>query len=374
MGNKFNSPVIHEEDIQKVVEVLSSGWLAHGKYSKLLEEEILKVTGAKYCILLSSCTAALHLSLLALGVKSGDEVIIPAQTHVATAHSVEYTGAKAVFVDVDPITGNIDPQQIIKKINKRTKGIIPVHLAGVSCDMKSIMQIAKEKNLFVLEDCAHGMGSMFNKKHVGNFGIAGCFSFYPTKHFTTGEGGALVTNNKKIYEKVSKLRAFGIDTPIKMRTLPGKYDVKHLGYNYRMTDFQAALGYGQLARLFESGLMKRQRIIDKYRKGFVGNNKIRLLSEYCDKETSYMFFPIYVRPSIRDTLLMKLKELQIGTSVHYMTPVPFMSYYRKKNNFKKSDFPNAQQIGKTQICLPLQVSLSDDQIEDIINSINKETS
>ena len=373
MVNKFNSPVIYDEDIENVVSVIKSGWLIHGKYHNKLEAEIRDLTGAKYCMLLSSCTAALHLSLLALGTGKGDEVIVPAQSHVATAHSVEYTGAKAVIVDVDPVTGNVAPESVLKAISKKTKVILPVHLAGVPCDMKVLKNIAKDNSLFIIEDCAHSIGSVIGNKHVGTFGEGGSFSFYPTKHFTTGEGGAFVTNKKSLYEKVSKLRAFGINTPIKMRKLPGKYDVKHLGYNYRMTDFQAALGYGQFIRLRKRGFEVRKSIVKKYREGFKGNKNIFMVPEKHDKNSSYMFFPIYVNGKARDNLLLRLKALGIGVSVHYMTPIPFMTYYKKKYRYNTAEFKNAKSIGKRQVCLPLQVDLSDKQINGAISTINKET-
>ena len=193
------------------------GWLAHGYYSSKFEEEFKKFTKSKYAITLSSCTAGLHLSCMALGIKKGDEVIVPAQTHAATAHSVEYTGAKAVFADIDYSNGNISLNDIEKKINKRTKAIIPVHMAGKSCDMNGLLKIAKKYKLKIIEDCAHALGSHYGGKHLGNFGSTGSFSFYPTKQITTGEGGMLVTNDLKLFNKINKLKAFGIDTPPQLR-------------------------------------------------------------------------------------------------------------------------------------------------------------
>ena len=167
-------------------------------------------------------------------------------THTATAHAVEYTGAKAVFTDISDLSGNIRLDKIKKKINKRTKGVILVHMAGYPCEVDKIAKYCKRKNIKLIEDCAHSVGSYKNKKHLGNFGIASSFSFYPTKQITTGEGGMVITNNKKIFEKIKKLKAFGIDTEIKDRKKQGTYQVSKLGFNYRMTDFQAALGYFQI--------------------------------------------------------------------------------------------------------------------------------
>ena len=253
----FSSPDINEQDIESVAKVIKSGWLTHGNYSELLETLFCQYTGAKYATTVSNCTAGLHLSCLAAGFSKGDEVIVPAQTHVATAHAVEYTGAKPVFIDVDSITGNIKWELINSKLSKNTKGIITVHMAGHPCNMSEIKKICNRNDIQLIEDCAHAIGTVYKDKHVGNFGKAGCFSFYPTKQITTGEGGVVISNDRKFIEKIKSLKAFGIDTPLKLRKKPGIYDVKDLGYNYRMTDFQAALGAGQIERYAEN-LKKRK--------------------------------------------------------------------------------------------------------------------
>ncbi|MEW5692822.1 MAG: DegT/DnrJ/EryC1/StrS family aminotransferase [Candidatus Hydrogenedentota bacterium] len=353
----FNAIQLKQADIKRVIEVLESGWLAHGKYSKALEQEICKLTGSKYCVLVSSCTAALHLSMIACCVGRGDEVIVPVQTHVATAHAVEYTGAKPVFVDVELDTGNIDVRCLKKAISPKTKGIIVVHLAGQSARMKEIMDIAKRRGVFVVEDCAHAPGTLYRGQHVGTFGITGCFSFYPTKHITTGEGGAVITNDVKIYNKINHYKAFGIDTPPELRKRPGVYDVCGLGYNYRMTDFQAAMGYSQIIRFKTENLKLRQKIAKNY---------IRLLSPLrnkisfpdFNKECSYFFFPIYIKNDIRDLVIMDLKEAQVGVSIHYATIVPMMSYYKNKYNLSEDLFPNGSYIARHQITLPAQPSLT----------------
>ena len=244
----FSCADIQDSDLEAVNSVIRSGWLAHGRYSEELENLFCKFTGSKYATTVSNCTAGLHLSCLAADFSTGDEVIVPAQTHTATSHAVEFTGSKAVFADINPITGNILIEDIEKKITNKTKGLIPVHMAGYPCEMQKIKELCQKYNLILIEDCAHGIGTTFEGTHVGNFGLTGCFSFYPTKQITTGEGGIVVTNNKSIFQKIKKLKAFGIDTPPEMRIRPGVYDVTDLGYNYRMTDFQAALGVGQMNR------------------------------------------------------------------------------------------------------------------------------
>ena len=192
---KFSIPNIQTSDIKTVSKIIKSGWLTHGKYTTLFEKEFKKFTKSKYAISVSSCTAGLHLSCLASGFKKGDEIIVPAQTHTATAHAVEYTGARAIFADIDFKTGNINLENIKKKITKNTKGLIIVHMAGYPCDVEKIRSFCSKKKIILLEDCAHAVGTKVKNKHVGNFGISGSFSFYPTKQITTGEGGMVITND-----------------------------------------------------------------------------------------------------------------------------------------------------------------------------------
>ena len=290
---KFSKHNISNSDINKSLVAIKSGWLAHGKNSNLFEENFKKFTKSKFCILVSSCTAALHLSCLSLNIKKGDEVIVPAQTHVATAHAVELTGAKAVFVDVDVITGNIDINQIEKNF-KKTKAIIVVYMAGYPMDI-SKLKISKKYNLKLIEDCAHGLGTVINKKHVGNFGETGCFSFYPTKQITTGEGGAIITNNRRLYEKLKRMKAFGINKDITQRKKQGEYDVIELGNNYRMTDFQAALGISQIVN-YKKNLLKRKNLPNFILKNLKQIKKISF-APY-NIECSYFVFQIFLTKEI----------------------------------------------------------------------------
>ena len=365
----FSAPDITQAEIEAVNEVIRSGWLAHGKYSKRLEELFCEFTGAKYATTVSNCTAGLHLSCLSSGFGSGDEVIVPAQTHTATSHAVEYTGAKAVFADVHPITGNILSEEILKKLTPATRGIIPVHIAGYPCDMGEIKKICDEHNLVLIEDCAHAIGTRYNGKHVGNIGISGCFSFYPTKQISTGEGGVVISNDKSVIDFINKHKAFGIDTPPEMRTRPGVYDVQGLGYNFRMTDFQAALGAGQMER-YDVNLAKRQANAKLYCKLLEDNEQIGF-TEFTD-DNSYFLFQVLIMPPIdRDSVLIKLKESGIGVSIHYPTPVPLMSYYRKKYGYTQNDFPNAVRYGNRVISLPVHSKISNEDIYFIIENLNK---
>jgi perosamine synthetase len=363
----FSSPDIQESDFKAVESVIRSGWLAHGKYSKKLEELFCEYTGAKYATTVSNCTAGLHLSCLVAGFGPGDEVIVPAQTHTATAHAVEYTGAQAVFADVNPLSGNILISEIKEKINSSTKGIIPVHMAGYACEMDKIKTLCKKHSLVLIEDCAHAIGTVFNGRHSGNFGITGNFSFYPTKQITTGEGGIVISNDKSVIDEIKKLKAFGIDTPPELRTKPGVYDVRGLGYNYRMTDFQAALGVGQMERYGEN-VAGRRKNGELYCKILEGKNGI-FFTEYFHNH-SYFLFQIILDKSVnRDKILHGLKENGIGVSIHYATPVPLLSYYKNKYSYKPENFPNAVNYGNQNISLPVHSKLNAEDIEYICNAL-----
>jgi dTDP-4-amino-4,6-dideoxygalactose transaminase len=365
----FSAPDIQDSDLQAVESVIRSGWLAHGKYSERLEELFCKYTGAKYATTVSNCTAGLHLSCLAARFGPGDEVIVPAQTHTATAHAVEYTGAKAVFGDVDLLSGNIALEELDRKLTDKTKGIIPVHMAGYPCDMEKIKIFCQKHNLILIEDCAHAIGTNFNGIHTGNFGITGNFSFYPTKQITTGEGGIVISNDKDIINEIKKLKAFGIDTPPELRTKPGVYDVQGLGYNYRMTDFQAALGVGQMERYGENvtGRRKNAKLYCKILKEI---NEISF-TEYSDDHSYFLFQIILDKPIDRDRILMGLKENGVGVSIHYATPVPLMSYYKNKYGYKDKDFPNAVHYGNQSISLPVHAKLTESDIEYICQTLLK---
>ncbi len=366
---RFSIPNISLADIKKVGKILKSGWLTHGKYTTKFEEQIKKLTKAKYAVTVSSCTAGLHLSCLASNFKKGDEVIVPSQTHTATAHAVEYTGAKAIFSDVEFPSGNVSLRLIKKKISKKTKGIILVHMAGYPCETKKISSFCKKNNITLIEDCAHALGTTENNKHVGNYGISGNFSFYPTKQITTGEGGVVITNNKKFFKKIKTLKAFGIDKDINNRKKQGDYDVKFLGLNYRMTDFQAALGYSQTVSYLKN--LKRRKIIAKrYIKNLSKAEDIIFMPYIFN--SSYFVFQIFCKK--RDLLLKHLKNKNIGVSVHYTNPLPKMTYYKKKYNLNIKDYPNASKYGKTNISLPVYPKLKNKEIDricEVIINFNK---
>ncbi len=363
----FSKPDINRFDLKRVENSIKSGWLTHGPNTKKFEKIFCSFTKSKFSTTVSNCTSGLHLACIALGLKKGDEVIVPAQTHAATAHAAELTGAKVIFADVDPLNGNILVAQILKKINKKTKCIIVVHMAGFACEMDKIVNICNKHNIELIEDCAHAIGTKFKKKHAGTFGSCGVFSFYPTKQITTGEGGILITNKKKIVDKIKVLKALGVNTPPELRKRQGIYDVTNLGLNYRLTDFQAALAIGQIIR-YKKNINYRQKNAKKFINIFSNLSKIRI--QKFNKNHSYFVCQIFFSSEkLRDRVMKIFKKKKIGCSIHYATPVPLMTYYKKKYGFKKGDFPNAEKYGKTSISLPVHQYINNKMIKTIFNIV-----
>ena len=373
---KFSEPLIGKEEIKSVEKVLKSGWLTTGLKTKDFENKFSKNKKAKYALALNSCTAALHLSLRLLNLKKNDEVITSALTFSSTINSIVISGAKPVLADVEFNSQNIDPEQIEKKINKKTKAILIVHFAGRPCNMDQIMKIVKKYNLYLIEDCAHAIESKYKGKNVGTFGTFGCFSFYATKNLSIGEGGMLLTNEKKFYEKARILSLHGMDKAAWNRY--GKngyrhYDVSEIGYKYNLMDLLSVIGIEQLKRL-ENNLKIRKKLWETYHKHF--NSKTFDIPKLWDKKKiqhSYHLFNIYLnkkRDKIsRDEAIIRLHKKKIGVGIHYRA-IPDHSIYRKMFSWKIDDYPNAKKIGRGTLSLPLSPSLSIKELKRVINSIN----
>lgn len=363
----FGAPWMGEAEEKAVVEVLRSGWLAHGPRVKEFEQAFAGYLGVKHAVSVSSCTAALHLSLLACGIGPGDEVIVPAQTHVATAHAVLHAGAKPVFADVEPGTGNISPVSIAGNLTPRTKAIIPVHFAGLPCEMDEILKIAERRKLRIIEDCAHAVGTRYRGRPAGTIGASGCFSFYPVKHITTGEGGMLVTEDDRIAKQARIQRAFGIDVPAFYRQKPGVYDAPILGFNFRMTDIEAAIGICQLKEAdgrVEKRIAHAKRLTDIL-KDVTG---LELPAVPDHMKHSYLFYQLTVTktfPLTRDELLAALKAGGIGASIYYATPVHLMTLYRRMFGHREGTLPQAERIAAETIALPMDPRLTDDDMDYI---------
>lgn len=377
----FGRPIIGNEERSAVASVLAGDILVHGPLAPEFEGDFNKFTGSSYSVSVSSCTAALHLCYFYYGLGTNDEVIVPAQTHTATAHAVELTGAKPVFVDAESVTGNIDIDQIEDAISPRTRAISLVHYLGMPVNMDRICSIAKKHNLHVIEDCALALGTYFKGKHAGLWGDAGCFSFYPVKHMTTSEGGMITTQNEPMYKKISRQKAFGVDRTVSERSVPGVYDVTMLGFNYRMSELEAAIGIAQIKKL-NSFLEARKRNYSTLENEVKSLDGIRLLrSSHGDYVSSLYCLSIILNERMaakRFELVNFLKERGIGTSVYYPKPVPHMSYYKEKYGYAPSSFPNASEISYRSIALSVGPHLNEDDMlyigknfKDALYSISK---
>jgi len=368
---------VAREDIDEVIKVLRSDWITQGPKIAEFEKALAKYCGSKYAVCVSSGTAALHLACLAAGLKKGDEAITTPMTFVATPNSIVYTGAKPVFADIDNITVNISPGEIKKKITRKTKAVLPVHFAGLPCDMEEIAAIARTKKLTIIEDCSHALGAEYRYRgkwlKVGSckHSDMAVFSFHPVKSITTGEGGAILTNRKDLYEKLIMLRQHGI-TKEKRKFInnsieadPWYYQMQELGFNYRITDFQAALGISQLKKLNEF-IRRRRELASIYSKELSAIDALILPKEPLDKKSSWHIYPIRLKkPSRRKELYERLRESGIGVQVHYI-PVHMQPYYMKSSGSKKGDYPNAERYYESTITLPIYPAMTYADIRYVI--------
>ena len=370
----FGRPVIGEEEKSAVLNVLNSPILVHGPRSREFETAFACYTGAPHAVSVSSCTAALHLSYFYLKLKAGDEVIVPAQTHNATAHAVEFCGAKPVFVDAEIKTGNIDIDQIEPLITERTKAISIVHFLGMPVNMDRINEIAEKYGLFVVEDAALAIGTYYKGVHAGLLGDVGCFSFYPIKHMTTAEGGMLITRNEEIATGITRQRAFGVDRTQGERKIPGIYDVTMLGYNYRMNEIQAVLGIEQIKRM--NGFLKQRKL--NYERLYEGLNEIDeitlLQSSHGDYQSSYYCLSMLLDDSLvkkRFEIVDYLKDHGVGTSVYYPHPVPHLTYYKEKYDYGEETYPVAARISNGSIALPVGPHLGIEDMDYIVQTVKQ---
>lgn len=371
----FGKPIIGDEERAAVTEVLAGTTWVHGPRSKAFEDDFAAYTNSPHAVSVSSCTAAMHLAYFNLGLGPGDEVIVPAQTHTATAHAVELCGATPVFVDAEIKTGNIDIAQIEGAITAKTRAIAIVHYLGMPVDMRKVCDIADRHNLFVLEDCALAVGTYLDGTHAGLFGDVGCYSFYPVKHMTTLEGGMLTTKHKEIAVKIERQRAFGVDRTPSERKVPGVYDVTQLGYNYRMNEVQSAIGVEQIKRM-DGFLAKRKSNYEALEAGLAGLGEIGLFqSSYAEFQSSYYCLSIVLSELLqkkRYEFVDGLKQKGVGTSVYYPRPVPHMTYYAEKYGYGQDSFPVAARISYGSVALPVGPHLDEEDMGYIVDCI-KET-
>jgi len=358
-----SEPSITQNEIASVVKALKSGWVSSlGEYIIQFEQRFAQYIGTRYALTTSNGTTALHLALQVLGLRQGDEVIVPDMTFVATANAVSYTGAKPVFVDIDPETWCIDPQSVQKAITSRTKAIIPVHIYGHPAHMDQLLKIAHRHHLYVIEDCAEAHGAEYQRKRVGGLADMGVFSFYGNKIITTGEGGMIVTNNLQFYKKAKFLKDQAMSDH-------RRYWHTNIGYNYRMTNVQAALGLAQLRRI-RTFIQKKRMIFQWYKKWLGDFEGIKLNSEQNGSQNVYWMVCLVLEKNFwisRDQLMRKLKAKGIDTRPFFY-PISQMKMYNKKSKPINSI---ARSISQRGMNLPCSVNLNEQQVMFICQKIKE---
>ena len=362
-------PDIDHEEINLVTEVLKSGWLTHGPKNKQFEEDFAKYMGVRHAVTLNSCTSALHLAIQAQGLKG--EVIVPSFTFSASANSIVNAGCKPIFAEIDYDTCNIDPQKIKEKITKKTVGIMPVHFAGQSCKMDEIMEIAEKHSLAVIEDAAETIGGEYAGKKAGTF-ATGCYSFFPTKNMTTGDGGMLTTNDDNIAEMVNVLKGHGMSSTTFERERKEKPWLRAsiaAGYNFRMCDILAAVGIVQLKKLDRMNDLRRKHAA-YLNKELSGIQQIELPVEDRKAKHVYQMYTVKLDTNMvnRGAFLAKLKDKGIGASVHFDPPVHLQPYYMKMG-WKKGDFPVTEKVSDSIVTLPMYPGMKKEELDYMISMI-----
>ena len=377
-------PYLNQKELLLIEEVLNSGWLVQGPKVAMFEKQISKYLLSDYAIATTSCTTALHLSLLALGIGPGDEVILPSFTFIATANAIEYVGARPVFCDIDLSSYNIDVKKIPPLVSKNTKAIIPVHLFGLCANMNEIVEISKTYNLYIIEDAACALGSIFDNQYAGTFGHIGAFSFHPRKIITTGEGGMIITNNECVKNSVKTLRDQGSTASDHKRHEEGIHylpEFKCLGYNYRMTDMQAAMGLAQLEKL-DFIIEKRRSIAVKYDRAFLEIKFLKTPIEPDNYRHTYQSYVCLFMPENIDIENMEHLIKYRKVFVEYLSDngiatrqgthaVHLQKYYKDKYHIEEKIYPNSYVADKLTVALPLFVQMSDIEQEHVINTIRR---
>ena len=365
----YGRQTIEEDDIQAVVDVLRSDYLTTGPKIAEFEKMVADYVGAKYAVAISNGTSALHAACFAAGIQPGDEVITTPLTFAASSNCVLYCGGTPVFADVDPKTYNIDPEDIRRKITDKTKAIIAVHLAGQPCDMDEIHKIAKEHDLLVIEDGAHALGSVYKGKKVGTLSDMTTFSFHPVKPITTGEGGMIVTDNEEFYQKMMLFRSHGITRDENLMTRndgPWFYQQLDLGYNYRITDIQCALGCSQMKKL-DRFLALRKEIVARYNEAFADCENIVTPYQLPETESGWHLYMVQVKNCDRRKVFEALREHGIAVNVHYI-PVYLHPYYQE-HGYKDVHCRNAEEVYSHIISLPLYPTLTEEQQQYVIETL-----
>ena len=370
----FGKPDIQDQEIDEVIACLKTGWIGTGPRVDSFESQFRRYKQTGNAVAMNSCTAGLHLSLLALGIGPGDEVITSPLTFCATVNSIIHVGATPVLADVCPLSMNIDPLEIESKITKKTKCVLPVHFAGRPCSMDSILEIVSENQLFLVEDCAHAIETEYHGKPVGTFGEFGCFSFYATKNVVTGEGGMVISDDDEKANRIKRLALHGLSKNAWKRFGDEGYQnyfVEELGFKYNMMDLQAALGIHQLKRV-EKNWKRREQLWHHYNDMLASLPIILPVLPENDTRHAYHLYTILIDEKntglSRDNVVTKMHQEGVGIGIHYLS-IPEHPYYQRTFGWKPDDFPNAMSIGRQTMSLPLSPRLSDLDVDYVIEAI-----
>ncbi len=363
----YGRQLVSEEDIAAVVEVLRSDWLTTGPKVAAFEKTLVDYVGCQYAVAVSSGTAALHAACYAVGITAGDEVIVPAITFVATANAVVYCGGTPVFADVDPDTLLVDMVDIEAKISPRTKAIIAVDYAGQPCDYDVLWQLAKVYNLVLIADASHSLGATYKGRRCGSLADLTAFSFHPVKPLTTAEGGAVCTDNQGYAERLRRFRNHGISSDHQQRR-DWRYEMSDLGFNYRLSDIQCALGISQLKKL-DKQIARRQSLAATYCHHFTDSKTIHPLQTLSDVDHGYHLFVVKVPADKREYIYHQLRRQNIGANVHYM-PVYLHPYYRSTFNYQPGLCPCAEQVYEEILSLPLFPAMTEGDVQRVVRALN----
>jgi UDP-4-amino-4,6-dideoxy-N-acetyl-beta-L-altrosamine transaminase len=363
---------IDEEDIAAVVEVLRSDWITQGPKVDEFERKVAGYCNAKYAVAMANGTAALHAACAVAGITKGDEAITTPITFAATANAVVYCGGRPVFADIREDTLNIDPREIERQLTPKTKAILPVDFAGHPADLDEIMAIARSRKIIVIEDACHALGAEYKGRKIGSLADMTIFSFHPVKHITTGEGGMVLTNNKEYYQQLTTFRQHGIVRDTRAGQ-PWYYEILEPGYNFRLTDFQCALGISQLKKL-DRFIARRREIAARYNEAFAEMKEIVTPTEEEYVKAAYHIYVIQLRTENlkvgRQEVFAALRTENIGGNVHYV-PVHFHPFYQREPGYRQGDYPVAESYYERAITLPLFPGMSDEDVEDVVKAVEK---
>lgn len=370
----FGAPAIEQAEVDEVVDSLRSGWLGTGPKVHRFERDFAAYKGVPYAAALNSCTAALHLSILAAGIGPGDEVITSPLTFCATVNAIIHAGATPVLADIDPETMNIDADAVAAKVTPKTRAILPIHFAGRPCDMDALLAIAQRHGLKVIEDCAHAVEAEYRGRKTGTFGDFGCFSFYVTKNVVTGEGGVVLARREEDISRIKVLGLHGMSKDAWKRFSDEgykHYQVVECGFKYNMMDLQAAIGIHQLARV-EAGWQRRREIWARYDAAFAPLPVTRPAPPEPWVRHAYHLYTLLVNSDTcgigRDAFLDAMTALNIGVGVHYLS-VPEHPYYQQTFGWSPDHFPHATRIGRETVSVPLSPGLTDADVADVIDAV-----